>query len=88
MSSAKTYALRDIVMLMNEAMDSFKKSGQAMTTAFESYDSMTDLVNQLRDANTHYERGMFRLSVAYEKLAKGARLEEEKEDNKEKKEHG
>ncbi len=78
MSSAKTYELRDIVMLMDEAIESYKKVGEAITKTIETAKTWQEFMEGLKVVNAHHTRGTFRLSVAYEKLAKGAKLEEEK----------
>ncbi len=78
MSSAKTYELRDIVSLMNEAIESYKKSAEAITKTIETSKTFQDFMEGFKIVNAHHTRGTFRLSVAYEKLAKGAKLEEEK----------
>lgn len=81
--SVKTYKLRDIVMLMNEAIDAFKKSEDAYTKMIESAKSWNDMMSAMSTVNAHHTRGMVRLTVAYDALVKGAKLEEEKERKKE-----
>lgn len=83
--SAKTYALRDIVLLLDEAIQSFGKTLTIMNQNVEKHGDLAkfggtykEMVDGYRDAIVQMQLGIFRLGVGYEKLVKGAKLEEEK----------
>ena len=77
--SQKTYALRDIVMLINDAVDAFNKADRAYVETVEGAKSWNELMEGIKTVHTHHVRGKVRLSAAYDQLVKGAALEETKE---------
>jgi len=92
MSSAQTYALRDIILLEDEAIQNFGRALTTINSMYEKYAHLSEysnyreFVDDIRKAKTQMEIGVHRLSVAYTKLEKGAKLEEEKETAKKKSE--
>ena len=80
-------------MLEDEAIQNFGRTLDTLNRMYEKYSQLAsfnstykDLVEDIKKAKTQMQIGVHRLSVAYSRLEKGAKLEEEKEAAKKKSE--